>query len=988
MCLVFRGRSARSALSGVLALLGGWLLAGAPAGAQGPEMPLPTEGTPVPCPRPQEPDEVVAGEVVLFREAAVRPDDDSAPAALAAFLQSVTKEDEGLFLHSLSAADRAALDQARQPSAEPADQAEEPGQPVDDCWMALHELLGESPTALDCQEEGDGAVAQVKTYGGDRVVLRLVKEEGHWKIRLPAAPAPEWLDPDGDYEPLPRASLKSENLPQWVGQLQNQEPKRRREAVVALGSFGPDGKEAIPALGKVLCLDRKPYLRAAAAQALAALGPAAAPVLVDGVRSWNPATRLYAFRALAALWAEEARHPSDHQAAGGDARELADLRARLVELAAGALKDRTLCYYALDFLHAAGPDAQAALKAVAERLREATGDEHFQDGACAVLAAMGPAAVPAILDLFDSPCPGTRIRAAGLFTQGGYEAQAGEVVPALVRMLRAGKDAPTREMAARALGAFGGLAAPAVPALADVLRDHASADGVLAAALDALGNIGPGARPAIPEVAGYFRDSRRATAEADTPLADKAGAALAAMGPEGMAVLLADLAARETATRLRAIQVLTLHSAAANAAAVGALAQALRDKEVVIRRAAAEALERIGVRAEEAVPALAEALRDPDAEVGVWVVATLAKLGPRAAPCLPVVLDGVRRKQLPVSDNLIDYLASLGAAAAPAVPWLIKDWETDDQAGPALRAIGPASVPALVAVVRGRREDRDVARAARLLGEMGPAAAAAVPALVEAYTNAHGPTAEALATALGHLGPKARAAIPALRRALGAPDEGPAPDGARLAAALALVRLGDVQTGAAALGRFIAQGKGHIAESAWAEHFETILAELDAGARVLGPAFQGLLRDPSLEVRLWAARALVKVNQPGGALPVLVEALRDQSSAEAARALGDMGPDAAQAVPALRAALQDREHPVHLAAAAALVRVARAGDALTVLMKAARDSEQDRDLAARELGAIGPAAREAVPALSEALNDESVRVRRTVREAIQKVAGS
>src|SRR5205085_4604058 len=89
-------------------------------------------------------------------------------------------------------------------------------------------------------------------------------------------------------------------------------------------------------------------------------------------------------------------------------------------------------------------------------------------------------------------------------------------------------------------------------------------------------------------------------------------------------------------------------------------------------------------------------------------------------------------------------------------------------AATALGQIGPAAreaVPALTPLLRD--PDGDVRSAAfQALGRIGPAAAAAVPALVEALADParRGPAAEALAA----IGP---AAVPELRKAASAGDE-------------------------------------------------------------------------------------------------------------------------------------------------------------------------------------------------------------------------
>jgi HEAT repeat protein len=66
--------------------------------------------------------------------------------------------------------------------------------------------------------------------------------------------------------------------------------------------------------------------------------------------------------------------------------------------------------------------------------------------------------------------------------------------------------------------------------------------------------------------------------------------------------------------------------------AVSALAEALRDSDVEVRRAAAAALGRIGTRAKEAGSALkATAAHDPDLEVRFAAARALAAISPKPA---------------------------------------------------------------------------------------------------------------------------------------------------------------------------------------------------------------------------------------------------------------------------------------------------------------------------------------------------------------------
>jgi HEAT repeat protein len=114
------------------------------------------------------------------------------------------------------------------------------------------------------------------------------------------------------------------------------------------------------------------------------------------------------------------------------------------------------------------------------------------------------------------------------------------------------------------------------------------------------------------------------------------------------------------------------------------------------------------------------------------------------------------------------------------------------------------------------------------------------------------------------------------------------------------------------------------------------------------------------------------------AVPTLVAALNDPEDnvrQSAAEALGMIGPNAAPAVPALVAALNDPEDNVRQSAASALGKIGpNAAPAVATLVAALNDPDGKVALsAASALGKIGSDTAEAVPALVAALNHPSAR---------------
>lgn len=152
------------------------------------------------------------------------------------------------------------------------------------------------------------------------------------------------------------------------------------------------------------------------------------------------------------------------------------------------------------------------------------------------------------------------------------------------------------------------------------------------------------------------------------------------------------------------------------------------------------------------------------------------------------------------------------------------------------------------------------------------------------------------------------------------------------------------------------------------------------------------LKSPEAEDRLTAAQALGEIGpEAKEAVSTLIEALRDQEKSvrqNVVRALGEIGLEAKMAVPALIAALKDQDSFVRLSAAEALGKIGPdAKAAVPALIVALKDQDPPvRLTAAQALKNIGLDAKKAIPTLTEALNDHEISVRRAAAGAIEKLA--
>jgi HEAT repeat protein len=132
------------------------------------------------------------------------------------------------------------------------------------------------------------------------------------------------------------------------------------------------------------------------------------------------------------------------------------------------------------------------------------------------------------------------------------------------------------------------------------------------------------------------------------------------------------------------------------------------------------------------------------------------------------------------------------------------------------------------------------------------------------------------------------------------------------------------------------------------------------------------LKDKDSDARRAAAKELGELGpEARDAVPELVKALRDRDlfvRRFAAEALGKIGPDAKSGVSALAAVMNDERKEVQMAAVEALGRIGPAS--ISALTSALKDPNKDpaiRRLAVQGLGKIGLQARGAVPALTDVL---------------------
>jgi HEAT repeat protein len=349
-------------------------------------------------------------------------------------------------------------------------------------------------------------------------------------------------------------------------------------------------------------------------------------------------------------------------------------------------------------------------------------------------------------------------------------------------------------------------------------------------ALLTLGTIGKGAAPAIPAIAKLL-DS-----DSFEAVQFSAAFALGAINQKDeVATRALVAAARSGKPLLKAVSLWTLaHQNPENLAVVGyaakTLAEGLASEDAELRTMAAKMLGDFGSHPEIVGPALAAALQDSDPRVIGHALDALAALGPKILPKVTDAIKNPKRRHFAAG-----LIYRLGPQAAPAVPAIIE----------ALRETAANEDDLLF------RRQAQVALAA-----VGPEAKDAVPVLIDSLASDDQEVRGTACYALGKIGAGAAEAVPALEKHL----EGS--DGASHTAAvwaLLQIRPGDQALEAKAV-PLLVKALNHELELARAEAAACLGGIASAATPEIIAKLRGLAeKDPDDRVREAAAAAAAKL---------------------------------------------------------------------------------------------------------------------------------
>jgi HEAT repeat protein len=459
---------------------------------------------------------------------------------------------------------------------------------------------------------------------------------------------------------------------------------------------------------------------------------------------------------------------------------------------------------------------------------------------------------------------------------GGATADVSELVKKL-----GSTDGRARSRAIRNLGRIGPPARLAVPSLLALLKDS---DGLARQEVsDALNKIGPPDRKDWPQLQQALQDS---SPEARI----YAATALGKLGQDGrnyvgslVAVLKGD---KEVSVRQSAANALGMMGSFAKETVGPALIEALKDTDKEVRLAAAEGLGGMEVAASD-IPELVKALKHQDMEVRMFAARALGNLGPQARAVVTDLIEASKTGDAQVSGAAIVALGRIGTDAKSAVPTIIdalNKKETRSLAIVALGKIGPdakAAVPELAKNLKTKEVQSLVIEA---LGNIGPQAKSAVPDLADLLKEADKEIKPSILNTLARMGPDAKPAVAAIGSCLSTDDKETS------------------LQGLAALGALGSDAKDAVGD--------IITLFLDEDLR------------PDNKLRLQAVRTLGKIGKP--AVPKLIQNLSSPNrymKVGVLEALGEIGPDAKEAMKSIQRLASNTDPEIRRAAARAAAKI-------------------------------------------------------------------
>ena len=220
------------------------------------------------------------------------------------------------------------------------------------------------------------------------------------------------------------------------------------------------------------------------------------------------------------------------------------------------------------------------------------------------------------------------------------------------------------------LSALGRCGARALPALMRALGDRNK--DIRSAAARALGALGPAAAPAVPLLLLGNPHEERRSWSSHISVSDHA-AVVDHIGVAAIPALRRAIKHKDARTRVSAAYALG-NMGKKGAAVVPLLARALDDEVHEVRQWSAWALGKMGPAAKRAVADLRSALTDPEGDVRQWAAEALGKMGGHAAAAVPDLIGLLEDTY--ADSQAAEALGRIGPKARAAIPELLKALQT------------------------------------------------------------------------------------------------------------------------------------------------------------------------------------------------------------------------------------------------------------------------------------------------------------------------
>jgi HEAT repeat protein len=632
-------------------------------------------------------------------------------------------------------------------------------------------------------------------------------------------------------------------------------------------------------------------------------------------------------------------------------------------------KDTQVRSHALAALAQLGPNAYPAVPRLITGLNDQRPQVRFRSAFA--LGRIGAKAVGPLTDALESESPQQRAGAASALAGIGLDARA--AMDKLIAVL-ADADQTVRDEAARALGR---MSPECVPPVLDALS-AGDAD-AKSAALLVFAEVGPDAAEAIPTI-------RKLVADDAPAVRVRAAQALAQVGiPRSELIEVLGKLLQDEHDDVHHVAGELLLLVRPRASTVGHLTRLVEGEDVAAVLRAAYLLSQFGKVAEPAVPALVKAVaRLGEQDHQSVLPNALGAVGPGAAG---EILAGLAAARHPESTlrRYIDALILIGPDVLPLLTGALTHAAPQVRAGSvlALGAFEQADADIVSKIVALLDDDDAFVRAsgAESLGEIGPFARAATPALAEKLDDAVARVRSSVVTALGETAGDDVAYAKHFKRGLGDEDAGVRIAAAGIMSKLPAVAAASVENLVAAL----ADADEHVRAGAAA----ALGAAGDAAASGV-PALDRSLHDPVAAVRAAAAQALGAI---GETTPMMLEnlgaAIADPSPEvrrQAVLTLRRLGPKALPAVPRLVSALEHEDSAFRILVIESFRPIIQdVPELLKPLLQATKDEDREvRRVATYEIGEIGETAQAAIPALFLLIEDDIDRY--AARAAVNKIS--